>query len=379
MKIEKRVLRFLIIIGFVLLVAGLGSYFTSLGMSGWYQTLLLPGFTPSGQFIGIIWMILYALLALSLITAFDQKPQRSLGRLTAFYLVNGALSVLWCYLFFSLHRLDVAFIACMALLLSVALLIVENLRFKRLAALLLLPYLLWVAFAGYLNYSIWSLNLNVQPPLVSSEGNSAEKLDRIRLSTPATGDVIKSPVHIEGEARGTWYFEASFPITLEDANGGVLASGHADAKSDWMTEDFVPFTADLSFKTPATSTGKLVLHRDNPSGLPQNDDELWIPVRFTNSASSGDTKNKITLSVGSSQKVGSLTYTLKEINDSRCPAGVQCIWQGELSTVLAVSNGTNSSELRLGTERTTSGMVYGQEVTLLNASTTSATFEVQHR
>jgi tryptophan-rich sensory protein len=346
-------------------------------MQGWYQSLILPDFVPSGQFIGIIWTVLYALLALSAIMAMDEWPRRSPGRLAAFYLVNGILNVAWCYLFFTLHRIDVAFLACIALLLSVALLIVENFRFKRFAGFLLLPYLIWVAFAGYLNYSIWSLNHNVQPPQISSEGNSAEKLDRIRLSTPAAGDVIKSPLHIEGEARGTWYFEASFPVTLEDGNGTVLASGHADAKSDWMTEDFVPFTADLSFKSPSTNTGRLVLHRDNPSGLPENDDELWVPVAFKSITASENLSN---LKVGDSFVHGNIRGKVIEINDSRCKSGVVCIWQGEISVVLSVAlNGDSDvpgGTIRIGTEVRQSETLLGHTFSLRSAAADSVTLVI---
>lgn len=48
-----------------------------------------------------------------------------------------------------------------------------------------------------------------------------------------------------------------------------------------MTEDFVPFMVSLAFDAPSTATGTLVLKRDNPSGLPQNDDEVRVPVRFS--------------------------------------------------------------------------------------------------
>lgn len=109
-------------------------------------------------------------------------------------------------------------------------------------------------------------------------GNSKD--DLIKVSLPVINQIVKSPLLIEGEARGTWYFEASFPIKIIDANGNVLGSAIAQAQSDWMTENFVPFKAQLTFITPSTENGLLILEKDNPSGLPQNDDELQIPVRF---------------------------------------------------------------------------------------------------
>jgi len=105
-------------------------------------------------------------------------------------------------------------------------------------------------------------------------------LDIIKVKKPPTEEIIKSPLTIEGEARGNWYFEASFPIQLLDGNGKELAIKPAQAQGDWMTSSYVPFRAVLEFTKPATQYGTLVLKKDNPSGLPEHDDELRVPVRF---------------------------------------------------------------------------------------------------
>jgi hypothetical protein len=85
---------------------------------------------------------------------------------------------------------------------------------------------------------------------------------------------------VSGEARGRWFFEASFPVKLLDGDGAIIAQGIAEAQGDWMTADFVPFMATLTFDPPATSAGTLVLERDNPSGLPENDASVQVPVQF---------------------------------------------------------------------------------------------------
>jgi len=102
----------------------------------------------------------------------------------------------------------------------------------------------------------------------------------IIVTSPAANMIIQSPFVVKGEAKGTWYFEASFPVELIDANGKVLAQTHASAKGDWMTANLVPFESKLEFQTPTTSTGTIILKKDNPSGLPANDDSVSIPVRF---------------------------------------------------------------------------------------------------
>lgn len=109
----------------------------------------------------------------------------------------------------------------------------------------------------------------------------ASKDHLIRVTGPKDGELVKSPLVVAGEARGNWYFEASFPVQLLDANGTELAILPAQAQGEWMTTEFVPFSVTLSFPQPTTPTGTLVLKKDNPSGLPEYDDELRIPVRFT--------------------------------------------------------------------------------------------------
>ncbi|MDO8649718.1 MAG: Gmad2 immunoglobulin-like domain-containing protein [Candidatus Berkelbacteria bacterium] len=108
----------------------------------------------------------------------------------------------------------------------------------------------------------------------------SSKADLIQVNSPKTGDQITSPVIITGKARGVWYFEASFPITILDETGRALGRGHAEAKSDWMTSEFVPFTALITFTQPTTKTGTILLEKDNPSGLPEKADSIEILIKF---------------------------------------------------------------------------------------------------
>lgn len=144
---------------------------------------------------------------------------------------------------------------------------------------------------GVLGYTYFTTPPLLPPsPLVSPSPSStgASKGDRIRVRI-SPGDAIRSPLTVKGEARGTWFFEASFPVRLLDGNGKEIAVIPAQAQGDWMTQDFVPFRAVLTFTIPATPEGTLVLEKDNPSGLPEYADELRVPVRFS---SSGITQEK---------------------------------------------------------------------------------------
>lgn len=114
----------------------------------------------------------------------------------------------------------------------------------------------------------------------SSSSSSSVTTADVQVTSLQPGDVVMSPLTVAGQARGTWYFEASFPVTLLDGNGNEIAVAVATASGDWMTMNLVPFTATLSFMQPTTSTGTLVLEKDNPSGDPQNAGKIEIPVQF---------------------------------------------------------------------------------------------------
>lgn len=107
------------------------------------------------------------------------------------------------------------------------------------------------------------------------------KENLIQVESPRANDATASPLVIKGKARGFWFFEASFPIKLYNDNEELLATAIAQAHGDWMTEEFVPFTAELKFENSKTEKGTLVLEKDNPSGLLENADELRMPVLFT--------------------------------------------------------------------------------------------------
>ena len=108
--------------------------------------------------------------------------------------------------------------------------------------------------------------------------------DLIVIDTPTPNERISSPITISGKARGTWFFEASFPIVIVNWDGLIIGEGIATAQSDWMTTEFVPFTATITYTLdPATpyDRGAIILKKDNPSGLPEHDDAREIPIFFT--------------------------------------------------------------------------------------------------
>lgn len=111
----------------------------------------------------------------------------------------------------------------------------------------------------------------------SSSSNSSEP-DVVMLS-PKEGDVIISPVKISGKARGNWFFEGSLPIDITDTAGTIVGTGIGVVEGGWMTIDLVKFESEVTFTTTAKE-GFIVIKKDNPSGLPENDASVKIPVKF---------------------------------------------------------------------------------------------------
>lgn len=103
----------------------------------------------------------------------------------------------------------------------------------------------------------------------------------IRIAMPEAYAVVGSPVTIRGDAKGSWFFEGSFPVRVVDGNGVILGTAPAQALGEWMTESFVPFEAVIPFGLPETASGAIVFEKDNPSGLPENAEAFRLPVRFT--------------------------------------------------------------------------------------------------
>lgn len=107
------------------------------------------------------------------------------------------------------------------------------------------------------------------------------KSDKIILESPLPLTKVSSPVTLQGKARGVWFFEASFPVSVVNWDGLIIGGGIATADGEWMTSEFVPFTASINYTTDPLDTNKngaLILKKDNPSGLSEHDDALEIPI-----------------------------------------------------------------------------------------------------
>ncbi len=107
--------------------------------------------------------------------------------------------------------------------------------------------------------------------------------DLITVTSPLPGSTVGNPIQIQGTARGFWFFEASAPVTVVNWDGLIIGEGYITAEGDWMTEEFVPFSGIVSYTLPADSystRGAIIMKKDNPSGLPENDKALEFPIEL---------------------------------------------------------------------------------------------------
>lgn len=137
-------------------VALMGATITDLG--DWYQQLNKPSWQPPDWLFGPAWTLIFALTALAAVEGWRNLSGNGRQLLLGLFSLNGFLNILWSLLFFRLQRPDWALIEVPLLWLSILILIVFLARHSKTATWLLLPYLLWVTFAAFLNLAVVRLN-----------------------------------------------------------------------------------------------------------------------------------------------------------------------------------------------------------------------------
>ncbi|KIZ41242.1 MULTISPECIES: TspO/MBR family protein [Rhodopseudomonas] len=138
-------------------VGALGATLTDTGP--WYQRLQKPWWQPPDWLFGPAWTLIFALAAMSAIYAWRGTRTTSQREwVIGLFALNGFLNIVWSTLFFAARRPDWALVEVPLLWLSILIAIAAFWRMSRAASYYLLPYLLWVTFAAYLNWTVVQLN-----------------------------------------------------------------------------------------------------------------------------------------------------------------------------------------------------------------------------
>lgn len=138
--------------------SAIGSLFTSQGLGAWYESLQKPAWTPDGSVIGAVWTVLFFLMATAAWLVWRRGGVAAQRVPLALFVGQLALNVTWSALFFAAQSPGAALVGIVALALAILATLVAFARVSRLAGGLLVPYLAWVCFAGFLNFTIWRLN-----------------------------------------------------------------------------------------------------------------------------------------------------------------------------------------------------------------------------
>lgn len=155
----KNIVAFVIAILIPQLAGGIGSLFTSSAISTWYATLIRPELAPPNWIFAPVWTTLFVLMGIAVFLIWKKGQQRMwVGGALAIFGIQLVLNVLWSILFFGMRSPGLALIEIGILWLAIVATILSFWRISRTAALLLVPYLLWVSFASYLTYAFWTLN-----------------------------------------------------------------------------------------------------------------------------------------------------------------------------------------------------------------------------
>lgn len=137
----------------------IGSVFTSSKIPTWYRGLVKPALNPPSWIFGPVWTTLYLLMGIALYIIWKKGlgAQGVKFALTIFA-IQLILNTLWSIVFFGMQNTGLALINIALMWLFIAWTIVLFYKLSPTAGLLLVPYILWVSFASYLNYAIWTLN-----------------------------------------------------------------------------------------------------------------------------------------------------------------------------------------------------------------------------
>ncbi len=136
-----------------------GSVFTVSSIPTWYAGLVRPDFAPPNWLFGPVWTTLFAFMGIAAFLVWKKGLQhRDVKIALGIFVVQLAFNTLWSIMFFGLRSPGVALIEIVLLWLAILATIITFAKISKTAAWLLMPYILWVSFAGYLNYSIWMLN-----------------------------------------------------------------------------------------------------------------------------------------------------------------------------------------------------------------------------
>ena len=141
------------------LAGAAGAIFTMPAIPTWYAGIIKPTFSPPSWIFAPVWIILFALMGIAAYLVYEKGTGKKLVKVAlGIFTIQLLLNMKWSLLFFGMHNPGLAFVEIIFLWLVILLTIISFFKISKSAAYLLIPYILWVSFASFLNFSIWQLN-----------------------------------------------------------------------------------------------------------------------------------------------------------------------------------------------------------------------------
>ncbi len=142
----------------MLLVGGIGGFATATSITTWYAEINKPSFNPPNYLFGPVWTTLYILMGISIYMILQSPKTELRKKAIVIFCIQLLLNFCWSFIFFKFQLLGLAFIEIILMWASILTMIIVFFEINKKAALIQIPYLLWVSFASVLNGSIWFLN-----------------------------------------------------------------------------------------------------------------------------------------------------------------------------------------------------------------------------
>ncbi len=192
---NKNFLKLIIALIVPQLFAIIGSLFTQTGVNSWYNLIEKPGFNPPNWVFGPVWTLLYILMGISAFLIWRRGLEKKEVRFALMiFIFQLTLNLFWSFIFFGLQNPGIALTEIISLWFAILATILAFYQINKVAAFLLIPYILWVSFAAFLNYSIWNLNINAN---ISVPTFNTERLISEEREEALSDNILNEPINEE--------------------------------------------------------------------------------------------------------------------------------------------------------------------------------------
>lgn len=154
----KKTIKLIICILLPLLVGGISGFATATSINDWYVNINKPSFNPPNYLFGPVWTTLYILMGVSFYMILQTASHDMRKKAVNIFSIQLLLNFCWSFIFFNFQLPGFAFAEIIIMWISILTMIIIFYKINKTAALLQIPYLMWVSFASVLNGSIWYLN-----------------------------------------------------------------------------------------------------------------------------------------------------------------------------------------------------------------------------